>query len=69
MPKWLEGSRISEQEHGAHVIIASEPSTYKDDDWTLIEKNQAVLVDTSGKMEVKTIGYDSTWDAQDVIQS
>jgi len=69
LPKWLEGSRISEQEHGAHVIIASEPSTYKDDDWTLIEKNQAVLVDKSGKMEVKTIGYDSTWDAQDVIQS
>jgi len=69
LPKRLEGSRIAEEEHGAHVIIASEPSTYKDDDWTLIEKNQAVLVDKDGKMEVKNIDYDSTWDAQDVIKS
>jgi len=69
LPKKLEGSRLSEQEHGAHVIVASEPSTYKDEEWTLIEKNQAVLVDENGKMEVKSIEYDSTWDAQDVIQT
>ncbi|KAG8752993.1 hypothetical protein FRC12_011712 [Ceratobasidium sp. 428] len=31
--------------HGNHVIIASEPTTRDPDDWDLIGKNQAVLVD------------------------
>ncbi|KAF2083528.1 N-terminal nucleophile aminohydrolase, partial [Saccharata proteae CBS 121410] len=33
------------EEHGRHVIVASEPSTYKKSEWTLVEKNMAVLVD------------------------
>ena len=36
-------------EHGAHVIVASEPSTYKVEDWNLIEKNHAVLVSKDGR--------------------
>jgi len=31
-------------EHGRHVIVASEPTTYKSNEWTLIEKNHAVLI-------------------------
>lgn len=31
-------------EHGDHVIVASEPSTFHSADWTLIEKNECVMV-------------------------
>lgn len=32
-------------EHGKHVIVASEPNTYKEDDWNLIPPNSFVLID------------------------
>lgn len=32
------------REHGKHFIIASEPTTYKDKEWTLITKNHVVIV-------------------------
>jgi glutamine amidotransferase len=38
----------SAAEHGKHVIVASEPSTYKIEEWKVIEKNHAVLVDREG---------------------
>ncbi|ESK93995.1 hypothetical protein Moror_12889 [Moniliophthora roreri MCA 2997] len=34
--------------HGNHVIVASEPTTRNVDEWTLIPKNKAVLVDFPG---------------------
>jgi len=34
-------------EHGDHVIVASEPTTYKKEEWELIRKNECVMVDTS----------------------
>lgn len=37
-----------EEEHGKHFIIASEPTTYKDREWTLIEKNHVVIVSKAG---------------------
>ena len=37
------------KEHGVHVIVASEPTTYKQKEWNLIEKNHAVLVGKDGK--------------------
>jgi glutamine amidotransferase len=42
------------QEHGEHVIVASEPTTYKDKDWELIEKNHAILV-SGDKVEVREL--------------
>lgn len=30
--------------HGAHIIVASEPITYRDEDWELIEKNTCLMV-------------------------
>lgn len=39
-----QGER-NQEEHGKHVIVASEPSTYEGDDWTLIGVNQLVSVD------------------------
>lgn len=32
------------QEHGDHVIVCSEPSTYKKSEWELINKNECIMV-------------------------
>ena len=41
-------------QHGKHVIVASEPTTYKVDEWNVIGKNHAILVDDEGNCsEVK----------------
>jgi len=37
------------EEHGKHVIVASEPTTYKVEEWNVIEKNHAVLVEKDGQ--------------------
>jgi len=34
----------AEHEHGDHVIVASEPTTFKKHDWHLIPKNECVMV-------------------------
>ena len=31
-------------EHGAHVIVASEPTTFKEEDWELIPKSMCFMV-------------------------
>jgi glutamine amidotransferase len=43
-------------EHGKHFIVASEPTTYKDEEWTLIEKNRVVFIDEDGKFGVEELG-------------
>ncbi len=45
------------EEHGKHVIVASEPVTYKDRDWTLIEKNYAVVVTGDGNLTSEKLTY------------
>lgn len=42
-------------EHGKHVIVASEPTTYKIEEWKVIEKNHAVLVDSAGNCAEKKL--------------
>jgi glutamine amidotransferase len=37
------GGRAAD-EHGRHVIVASEPTTFKKEEWHLIGKNQCVMV-------------------------
>ncbi|KAE8443442.1 hypothetical protein EG329_001839 [Mollisiaceae sp. DMI_Dod_QoI] len=54
-------ARKASVDHGKHVIIASEPSTYKDKEWTLIEKDRAVLVDSTGEMQVVEM---KAWEAK-----
>lgn len=36
------------EDHDRHVIVSSEPSTYREEDWTLIEKNHCLLVGEDG---------------------
>lgn len=43
-------------DHGKHAIVASEPTTYKEKEWTLIEKNRVVLVGPDGTVTVEEIG-------------
>ncbi|KAJ9629310.1 hypothetical protein H2203_001683 [Taxawa tesnikishii (nom. ined.)] len=59
------GSRKKAEEHGAHVIVASEPSTYREQDWDLIGKNQCLTVDISGALVLEDVPYDKTWDAEE----
>ena len=53
----------SPEEHGSHVIVASEPSTYVSKDWELIEKNHCLLVRKDGKAELHKIEYPEEWNA------
>lgn len=32
------------EQHGAHIIVASEPSTFRSEDWELIKKNESIMV-------------------------
>lgn len=65
-PVVKDSERLARAEsHGAHLIIASEPSTYKVRDWKLIGKNQRVLADESGTFVVEDVPYEAAWDAAD----
>ncbi|EXJ79063.1 hypothetical protein A1O3_08564 [Capronia epimyces CBS 606.96] len=54
----------SASEHGSHVIVASEPTTYKIEDWALIEKNHALLVDSRGSYSMVKIELPDSFLAQ-----
>lgn len=56
---------IPEEKHGAHLIVSSEPSTYKESDWELIGKNQFLIAKPDGSFEVKDCPYGFGWDAVD----
>lgn len=43
------------EEHGRHVIVASEPSTYKKDEWKLIGKNMGIAVEEDGRWEITAV--------------
>jgi glutamine amidotransferase len=53
------------EQHGSHVIVASEPSTYRDHDWLLMGKNQCLMVDTDGHPTLVDIPYNDSWNAGD----
>jgi glutamine amidotransferase len=41
------------EEHGRHVIVASEPMTYNEREWTLIKKNHVVMVSGDDQVVVQ----------------
>jgi glutamine amidotransferase len=55
----------AEEEHGRHIIIASEPSTYKSSDWVLIGKNCVVVASEEHGVVVREVPYKREWDAED----
>ena len=54
------------EEHGKHLIVSSEPTTFDDNEWTLIPKNTLVLADDEGDLSTRTMQYDAgIYDAED----
>jgi len=45
------------EQHGNHVIIASEPSTYKHKEWELVPKNCCIMMQADGKVKTEPIQY------------
>ncbi|EMC93976.1 hypothetical protein BAUCODRAFT_216965 [Baudoinia panamericana UAMH 10762] len=56
---------LNVDDHGDHLIVASEPSTYKAEDWVLIGKNQCLVAESGGRFEVRDVPYEKAWDAED----
>ncbi|KAK5705975.1 hypothetical protein LTR17_021186 [Elasticomyces elasticus] len=64
VPGRMEGRDVGE--HGKHLIVASEPSTYIAEDWVLVGKNQVILADPGTKtFEVRDVMYEKGWDVED----
>jgi len=53
------------EDHGKHIIIASEPSTYKVDDWHLIPRNSLVTASDEHGVQITPLAYDPKWNAED----
>lgn len=51
------------EEHGRHVVVASEPSTFDRAEWRLVGKNQAVVVEGDGGVRVVEVGVLEGWNA------
>lgn len=74
-PDHPDGARVVEHDahrklrtagsHGAHVIVASEPSTYDAAAWTLVPRNCVLRADRRGRVRVDDVPYDPAWDAVD----
>lgn len=54
---------------GKHTIIASEPTTYDEQEWHLIKKNHALTVDEHGVETEVAIEYDPNLNAGDPVSS
>ncbi|KAK5698360.1 hypothetical protein LTR17_023734 [Elasticomyces elasticus] len=64
VPGRMEGRDVGE--HGKHLIVASEPSTYIAEEWVLVGKNQVILADPRTKtFEVRDMRYEEGWDVED----
>ena len=50
---------------GKHTIVASEPTTYDEKEWNLIQRNHALLVDEEGEEKEVKIEYDEKLNATD----
>lgn len=57
--------RKPREKHGKHLIVASEPSTYREQDWTLIGRNQILYANNHGDFKIVDVPYDQSWNAED----
>lgn len=62
-----EGSK-EKDEHGKHVIIGSEPNTFKAEDWHLIAKDELVLVHQDLRVEKQKLAAQNAICTSDVLQ-
>lgn len=61
----MEATLGEETRMGKHTIVASEPTTFDEKEWHLIERNCALLVDEDGVQKVVEVEYDGGLDARD----
>ncbi|KAJ8123326.1 hypothetical protein ONZ43_g697 [Nemania bipapillata] len=59
------GALYSSGRTGKHVIVASEPTTKVDREWTLINKNHLIIVDQKGAAHHERLVYDAGLNAGD----
>ncbi|KAJ3017439.1 hypothetical protein HKX48_003541 [Thoreauomyces humboldtii] len=60
----VKGGNASTDKHGKHVIIASEPNTYKEDDWHLVPRDSYVLVDEDMNVKVEPMPKDLKYEVE-----
>ncbi|KAI9669878.1 MAG: hypothetical protein M1831_006913 [Alyxoria varia] len=53
------------EDHGKHTIIASEPTTYDESEWHLINANSILMVDENGTEVEEKIPFDASLNAVD----
>ncbi|EIN05716.1 N-terminal nucleophile aminohydrolase [Punctularia strigosozonata HHB-11173 SS5] len=58
-PSILANIRAAE-EHGEHVIVASEPTTYQKGDWQLVPKNHCLMVGSDMQVDCVPFNVDAT---------
>jgi glutamine amidotransferase len=51
------------EECGKHIIVASEPTTYKEEDWHIIAKNSYLTFTKAKGLTIEKIDYPNEWDA------
>jgi glutamine amidotransferase len=61
----MEASFEAEEKMGKHTIIASEPTTYDENEWHLITRNCALMVDEDGVEREMPLEYDGELNAKD----
>lgn len=54
-----------QSEHGNHVIVSSEPTTYDEKGWNLITRNCAMIVDKNGHVTEVPIKYEPELNAEE----
>jgi glutamine amidotransferase len=64
-PVHNENATRGPDEHGRHTIVASEPTTHDMNEWNLISRNCALLVDEFGTETEVPITYDQALNAVD----
>lgn len=55
----------NDEKIGKHTIVASEPTTYDENEWHLIKANHALLVDEEGAEKEVRLEYDAVLNAKD----
>lgn len=65
-PDGVENPSASKKshEHGKHVIVASEPTTYKNGDWELIGKNECLMVGDEANVTIQKVDVPADWNAE-----
>jgi glutamine amidotransferase len=53
------------EECGKHIIVASEPTTYKEEDWHIIKKNNCLTFTSTAGLTIEKIDYPREWDTSD----